>query len=374
MLLRSVFFAFLLFFGCFAQAQTVEKTIQRLQADPNIVWIGEIYRDYYDLDGLYEGRLQDRAQPLPLSDGNLLYAHPQTTNILKLQRDELGLYSDFWAHYLAEQLFDSTLGVFADADLGQPLSSSEKMQLLCPQKDIITFDPETFAEIPQRVMDCLLPEYIKGYRMRELAYFDKRIGHYEFLPLAIAPIMTEYEPAPDRFKLRLLFWLPVLHTQTPTMPSTTPAFTTLVKSVRIKMPFKDYKVLKNQQTWAVCNAQMLEKIRQEKDKIRLYSHADNEKQTPLSAEYIGNLGRYSQWVVYTDSTTHLEEAKEVFKYRAGEEFASLSVNHFFAWDERKKTLTVSVYSFCAHLDFRDREGNFLNDSPLFYLLPHKRYR
>ncbi len=332
----------------FAQAApTAEAQIQKLQADANVLWIGEIYRDYVDLDGTREGRPQDRIDPVELQNGEMIYNHKQNTSIVKLQRPQGNATYGGWDFWFFEQISAPEVPVFADAELKKPLNKKEKSDCLSSQDSIFTFDPVKQTEVLQVVTNTLNPKDIVSYRTREILYFDKKAGIYQAQVLAIAPLQLLKDDAGKSIRLQPLFWLPVNTTLTP-HNSATATSTPYIKSVQMYMPFSDCKELKTTQTREKCTVDMLEKVRQEKEKAFVVGtmEQDSELNPPLSAK----------------------EIEEHLAKNEPKNIVAMRLNHVFAWDEKTRKLNLHIYSVAPIVQRSDSEG------PMFYLLPHKRQR
>jgi hypothetical protein len=365
------FFALLL---CSANvlAQTPAEQIAKLQNDPNIIWIGEFYRDYEDLDNGYEGRNIDRYRPDTLPDGSILHAHSQKTSILKLERRLPA--ADDWQHYFWAQIIDSRTKIFADADLSQPISDKERKNYVMGKDTVDSFDPETFASIKAVWEYELNPENIRAYRMRQLVYYNAKENMYYNLPLSIAPITIEGDKNGNPIGTKPLFWLPIIASSTPinlgkadNMP--------FIKSVQMHFPFADAKVLKESKKIEAVNQIWRESIIAEKDKIFAVGilYLDNENQKPLSSKEINDIFFAPDTIIVMDSITFMEHVKPITR-DINTDITELRINQTFGWDDKKKTLTVSTYSIAPIVNRYDDNRNLLYIGPLFYLYPHRCFK
>lgn len=85
--------------------------------------------------------------------------------------------------------------------------TQEEMQNLGSSVDtIITFDPETFQEIVQVVVNDLNPEDIKKYRLKEVYFFDEEKSALDVRILGIAPIIDRVDNNGNFLNSGPMFW------------------------------------------------------------------------------------------------------------------------------------------------------------------------
>jgi len=85
--------------------------------------------------------------------------------------------------------------------------TQEEMQNLGSSVDtIITFDPETFEEIIQVVVNDLNPEDIKKYRLKEVYFFDEEKSSLDVRILGIAPIIDRVDNNGNFLNSGPMFW------------------------------------------------------------------------------------------------------------------------------------------------------------------------
>ncbi|CAA6829696.1 MAG: Gliding motility protein GldN [uncultured Aureispira sp.] len=89
----------------------------------------------------------------------------------------------------------------------QEAMTQEEMQNLGSSVDtIITFDPETFDEIMQVVVNDLNPEDIKKYRLKEVYFFDEEKSSLDVRILGIAPIIDRVDNNGNFLNSGPMFW------------------------------------------------------------------------------------------------------------------------------------------------------------------------
>lgn len=88
---------------------------------------------------------------------------------------------------------DITFYSTIDDEFQKPLTLEEVAALGGTVDTIITFDPETFAEIIQVVTNELNPEDIKRYRLKETWIFDEESSTMQVRILGVAPLQEKYD-------------------------------------------------------------------------------------------------------------------------------------------------------------------------------------
>jgi hypothetical protein len=235
---------------------TIKLSVAQLQADTNIVWIGEIYSDYTDLDGTYEGQAADRHKYQILPNGDKIYHDKQTTTIIKLQQQNYNI-SNSWQTWFWDRISQANTPAFADAELSRALTPTEKQSKLFI-RDTLNLPTDNFFPTFTVIINPIPASDIVSYRMRQILYFDKKIGHYQIYPVAIAPLYIKRDDNGNYAALQPLFWLPVITTPAP-VEIADPAIP-YIKKVAMSMYFSQMKVLKNTKTAEQCTTQMLQNI------------------------------------------------------------------------------------------------------------------
>lgn len=93
-----------------------------------------------------------------------------------------------------------------DDEFTKPLTQEEMNQIGSEVDTIITFDPETFQEIIQVVVNELDPKDVKQYRIKEVWFFDEETSQLEVRILGIAPIVDKYDDNGNFLLTMPMFW------------------------------------------------------------------------------------------------------------------------------------------------------------------------
>ncbi len=351
--------------------------IEQLKKDPNVLWLGEIYRDYSHLDGLKEFSSDMEEWKKNFSLPPEQRTHVQRYSILKLQSLNKTAHkqSQQWDYWLWYQMSAAEVEVFADADLSKKIKKEEKAELVIERDTMLVFNPDTFRDTMQAFSNEI-PYLIRGYRMRELVYFDKKEALYKVIPLAIAPLKItratykkkKNEPATP------LFWLPIALSAQPIDPSATPDMP-YIRGVDMTMYFDEFEVHSEKQIQSNCTDTLLATIRRE-GATRCISETmedDNPNYLQSIAE-VSTTGTTVDTFVTFSPTTFEDIVTPVVNYASGKSFHCLRANHTFAWDARRRQLVVNVFSIALNMVRLDDKGKYLNEGAFFWYFPHQRYR
>lgn len=101
---------------------------------------------------------------------------------------------------------DITLYHTFDDQFSQAMTPDETKNIGSSVDTIITFDPETFEEIVQVVVNDLNPEDIKKYRIKEVYYFDEETSTMSVRILGIAPIIDRVDDNGNFLNSGPMFW------------------------------------------------------------------------------------------------------------------------------------------------------------------------
>lgn len=101
---------------------------------------------------------------------------------------------------------DITLYHVFDDEFTQPMTQDEMQTIGSSVDTIITFDPETFEEIVQVVVNELDPTDVKKYRIKEVWYFDEETSTMGVRILGIAPIIDRYDDNGNFLNSGPMFW------------------------------------------------------------------------------------------------------------------------------------------------------------------------
>jgi gliding motility associated protien GldN len=101
---------------------------------------------------------------------------------------------------------DITLYHVMDDEFTQAMTQDEMQNIGSSVDTIITFDPDTFEEIVQVVVNDLNPEDIKKYRIKEVYFFDEETSTMDVRILGIAPIIDRVDDNGNFLNSGPMFW------------------------------------------------------------------------------------------------------------------------------------------------------------------------
>lgn len=181
------------------------QNIDKLLADPEITWVGEVYVDYIPNTSITEPVNPKIEKRYGSSDYN-------TFEVLKAQIKA----DDDWLKELPTQLSykllqlnSAKLNVYKDAALTQKLSPKAYEKAIKHEfiDTIITFDPATFEEIVMVIVDHLKISAVKVFRVKQILTYNEKTNKLTVIPVAIAPIALVYNR--ENIRKDVLFWMPI---------------------------------------------------------------------------------------------------------------------------------------------------------------------
>jgi hypothetical protein len=369
---------FLLFFPVLLSAlsvsvfgQTPAEQIKKLQDNPNVVWVSEIYVDYEDLHTFYEGRNIDKAKLQPLADGSKLAYFRQTTRLVKLAAtaDE----PTYWEDFFTKQIFAPEVEKYADADLSRKLTKAEA-EVVGRQVDTLVINQDGKAAMLKTVVNELDPTTVAAYRLRTLVYYDKKAEFLFTQPLSIGFVVKQKNDMGEVIGLKTLFWLPV-KAQTALLSAANTPNMPMIKSVQLDALFTDFKPLKESLSREAALTHFTASLSKNTDKIFAVNtlgdgHHTGTAFTPAELKkmfdgtQISNVVDMNGKTIENDNTNWLESKKIV----------GLRFNNFIGWDSQQRGFVVSPYSLTYLVGNFDANNIMQYFGPAFYLYPHKRYK
>jgi hypothetical protein len=367
-------FAFFALLLCSANvlAQTPAEQIAKLQKDPNVIWIGEIYRDYEDLNNAYEGARWENFKAEKLTAAQIKTRHIQSYHNLKLLSPTSDAF--LWEHYLSKQVCSDAVEAFTDADLTKPLNVYEKNQSYLLETSVRVFDPETYSTIIHNDFTEYDHKNISCFRIRQLIYYSIEDNLYHCLPLSVGlfgavVINTKGEKSPPR----PLFWLPVAALSQPLNLKNTPDMP-FIKRAKMYMPFAEMTVLKSKKTSTETNNIMRDYILQEKNKLFLCEGSNDDYLTTLDANDISRIfmgiGAMTTLNPETLKTNIVVDTTTQIK---GIEIIGLTYTQQIGWDDQNKIITIAPYSFAPNIEQPKKYADFVSKFNLCYIFPHQRF-
>ncbi len=337
-------------------------TIQQLQTDPNVLWIGETYMDY--APDYNSSRSDELTQKKMIKIG---FKSRNYNKILKLQLQDVD-ENDWYSHQLPTILLRSIDGVtcYADAALTKKYTSKQLTQKLAVVDTIITFDPQTFEEIVKEVVQQVNPHAIHSFRMKQLIYYDQKAATLKIIPLAIAPLQKVYDKD-GKLNMEPLFWCkPDFFDMLPNLNST--AISYAKRSYR-PLTQETITPLKGTQTLGELTLLMLEDVKKSKGKKHLGSVFYTDGAKPLPISEIESIGNSIDTIITFDPNTFEQIVQVVQNQFTAQSIIKVRLIQDWIWNEETKTMGIRFVGFAPIIARVDEKGNFLNSGPLFYRRP-----
>ncbi len=185
-----------------------KPSLEALKANKDILWIGELYVDYYP-DYTRTGMKFANAPETPT------YIDPDKNDskLLKMmtrRRWEATNENDHLSNYLAHALINTKRAVTADEDLQQVLSEDQRMELARVEVVEITFDKETYAEEVRTVVRSEAESY-QGVRIKQHLYYDQRKMAFEVVVRAMGPLIIELNSKGEVAATKVAYWTEPVH-------------------------------------------------------------------------------------------------------------------------------------------------------------------
>lgn len=238
---------------------------------------------------------------------------------------------------------------------------------------MIVYDVETLEESVQAVSNKFYPTEFDDLRVRQLLFFDEKLGEFGLHTFAVAPVMTKYNfriletggTEQDLLFNYIPFWLKL------------PEFSK--KKSRQQPSVNDPDILWAAQLKTRGISPELEKLRTLKDfkppvMQRLLDRFTNDPKyaatdplgTPMTFLERKNLCFDRDTVITFDPETYEEKITVANRDIKIERVKRLRLVQNWFWDERKKRLVIRLEKFAPLLEVEWMEGRFSYDLPIFY--------
>lgn len=332
------------------------QNVEKLLADPNITWVGEVEVDFFP-----NARISEPVDVL--TEKRYGVKDYNNFEVLKTQ-NRIG---DDWFQRLKNQLSDrllqlnsKDLNVYEDADLTKKLSyeAYQKIGISEEIDTIITFDPETFEEIVQVVVRQLRIEEVVQFKVKHILAYNAKTNQLTILPIAIAPINSSYK-TPNQ----ALFWMPIEEVfQSINLESSSIDW---AKRLTKDVPSESVKTIKGTGTVMDVFDQMLAYYNANPSTSEIYYHIHHDdKLTPFSPTIIKELGSSTDTIVTFHPET-FEEIIEVVKNKISPQFAvKIQLIEDWVWNTKTQKMQIRVLGYAPVIYRIDSRRKY---QPLYYV-------
>jgi hypothetical protein len=344
----------------FAKAQSLET----LQKDKDITWIGEVTTDYCLHVDWYEKGGRDFLKKIGIEEKNVL-------KLLKLQATNSD-YVDKESHFrLAFKTIKSkpSLKKYKDANLSQELSSEEYQEAIRTVDTIITFGD--FRDIEQVVIDDLYSEDILSLKLKQLIYYNQKSMQFSAIPLAIAPVIKYSigyinQKQDTIIHKQTKFWVKV--DQLDKILNLDNKNISWAKRTYRNIPLNKIKVLKGDANYAILMDNFLHQLLKHKNKVQVRNTFDLDGGELLTAQEIQDLLVRSDTIFAArlDDWDNPGPIPVVYDSLNGQDIKAIRLAQNWVWDEEEQTIKIRCIQFSPIIYRFDDNDNFLNKGPLFH--------
>lgn len=334
-------------------------SLEELKNDANVLWVGEKMVDYAPNYNKWTAQAEDKK--IMDSAG---FASRNDFKILKYQVTDLNK-SDNEDHYLVYKLIQNIekLNCYKDAELSQKYSLEESKNLINSIDTIITFDPKDYKEIIQVIVNELDPRDARFFRVKEMIYYDKKAMIFRSIPMAIAPMICQFDNQGNYKGSEALFWIkPNFLTTTPSLDAQN---ITWAKRLYRNCPLADVTVKKSDKSLAETMDVLMADLRQNADNIYLGHVFDADGNQAISAEEVKVLGASIDTIITFDPKDFKEKIQVVHNNVKGKDIQGIRLMQDWIWDNEAKQLNICYVGFKPLINRYDDKGNFLNSGPMF---------
>jgi len=228
---------------------------------------------------------------------------------------------------------------------------------------LIVFDPNTFNENIEVVVNPINPNNIKSYKLRQLFYFDKKANAFGSLPLAFAPVLTIYDDYDmKKFSTKELCWIKIEHsTKSLDLGSKDILW---ARQVSRSYNLEKMTTLKSEKSVTDCLEMQLETIRKNAATEKVYGALFIS--TPISPNEVKSLGIE----IDTMFSFNMETMEELMSIKVDTcNLKNVTDVHFIQewyWDERQNKMLVHNLFFAPLLTRVDKKWTIPYTAPLYY--------
>jgi hypothetical protein len=336
------------------------QNVDKILADPDITWVGEVYVDYLPNIPVIEPFDPKIVARYGMSDYNIF-------EILKIQSPLNNDWIQATQNTLSNKLLQlnaNDLSVYKEASLTKKLSYKEyqKATKYVILDTVITLDPETFEEIVQVVVNFLTPKDIVLFRVKQILTYNSKTNQLNIIPIAIAPIATT-TGRKDVIRNDILFWVPVKE---------------ISKHINLEEPSIDWakrlikdvscqsvKTIKGTDNMVTIFDKMLAYYKANPSTSELYyqNYSKNEL-TAYPASEIKTISSSLDTIITFNAET-FEEMVQVVAHEMAPQFAvKIRLIQDWVWDTKTQKMQIRVLGYAPVIKRIDLKPRY---SPFYYV-------
>ena len=359
---KSIFLSLFLSiaFGTMAQKPAPNSlTRESLLKNPDILWVGES-EELILLDGDKSELEKDSFLLTQLGVENLKqFLLTPTKNQHDRQQPLLDEEDLAWANKAIYGDKFKNMRAYKDAACTQLVKNPQ--DLAKSFDTVIVFNPNTFAEEVEVVVNPIDPDNIKSYKLRQLFYFDKKTNSFGSLPLAFAPMLTIYDDYDwKKISTKELCWIKIEHSSK--LLDLGSKDILWARQVSRTYNLEKMTTLKKDKSVQACLEMQLENIRKNAavEDIRGLGFY---RLTPAE---IKELGIIKDTLFSFNSETFEEIVKPVVDTLDIKESKDFIFTQEWYWDERQNKMMVHNLYFAPQISRLEKKYYITVYAPLYY--------
>lgn len=341
------------------QMSQAQNQFSKIINDPNVTWASEYLIDV-DPQG---NRDQNKAKDFGSASGSILKSVVLPTEGKDIFSCNNWEYENSLVKILMDNRTEMTL--YKDPQLTKVFSKQKAAEIGSTVDTVISYNPETFEEIVNLVINEINPEDIIGFRQYGMLYYDKKEAQFIVQPLSIAPILQEYDNSGQPTVIQALFWVPVAETDKTDLDSKNVQWVSRV----LHHVGNDSEIVPKKQinsfgeSWNL----MVNDLNTNYKRRKIYNVFQVLGDRPLAPKEIQVLGSSIDTIVSFDPKTFEEIVNIVISELNPEDIKEMRMVQDWIWDKKKKQLFVRYLGYAPIIRRYDEAGRFLNSGSMFYV-------
>ena len=335
---------------------TGQKTVlQEWIDDPKNGWVAEFSTDLR-LDMLYEKEASTLYDETKISlEGGL--------DIVKLLESDKSGYEGY--HCLSSLLMAGVQSGQITAYDG-PFSDQKSPTSNWIRQDTITqIDPTTYETRYLFVSNQVDPDDIKIFRAHQIIAYQPATATWKVKVIAVAPLIIRRDEAGTFMYIEPLFWIKVTDKKVKlNAPDITWAVRTRPRHREGQLNFKKLILEAKKNQTDLPMAHFLDKVSSD-ERVPLYGVASLKEPKLTTLERKNILSRIDT-IQTIDPVTYETRLKIFIIKIEAADLEKIRIVQEWAWDNRRKTMSVRLHSIAPIKDVTNESGEFLYSAPIFY--------
>lgn len=346
------------------QTSSPQEIIATLKSNPDIIWMGETITDYTPK---YATKQINSSEKTLLNTLGLKEING--VKILKLQLGNLDEINND-AHDLSVKVLSATkeMNCYKDAELTEKHNVESLTEVLTEKDTIMTFDPNTYEEVANVVVNELNPADVYTFKLKQLIYYDKSAKTFKTVPLAVAPILTKTKRDGSVISSKPLFWFSSKNSEFATDLNNKGV--DYAKRIYCRVDGVDIKRIKGTASMGEILMTMIGDIKKTPDVHYVAYSFDKDGNKQIDEKEVNKLGRSVDTVITFDSNFE-EIVNVVVNEVVPTDLNKIRLIQDWVWNKDKKELEINFVGFAPLVEKVDYEGEYLQIKAWFVRRPDK---